>query len=146
MKTKPTGGWDNELSPWKFPVACAKSTATKKGYEFNLSPKFLSELWDRQEGRCAYSGLKMHMPLTHSESRWEGKRSTPFIGSLDRLDNSKGYTKDNVHFVCLSLNYARGRWSGRIFKNFLNELVDCRTSGEVVELVDTTDLKSVGHK
>ena len=143
MKTKPTGGWDDELSPWRFPVACARSTAVKKGYEFNLSPKFLSELWSRQEGKCAYSGLKMRLPLTHSEARWSTKKSTPFICSLDRLDNSKGYTKDNIQLVCLALNYARSRWSKKVFKLFLKKLVNCRANGEVVELVDTTDLKSV---
>ena len=116
--------WDDRLSPFKFPVACARSTSIKKGYKFNLTAGFLARLWGEQEGKCAYSGLKMDRPLTHSESRWENKRSTPFIGSLDRIDCSGGYTKNNVHFICLSLNYAKRNWSEDVFKAFLRKLMN----------------------
>ena len=137
--------WDNKLSPFKYPISCAKATSKCKGYKFDLTAGFLARLWDKQEGKCGSSGLKMGRPLTHSESRWQNKRCTPFIGSLDRIDCSGGYTKDNVHFICLSLNYAKRNWSEDVFKVFLRKLMNHKTRGEVVELVDTTDLKSVGH-
>ena len=36
------------------------------------------------------------------------KKSRPFTLSLDRIDSSKGYTKDNCRFILLGINMLRG--------------------------------------
>jgi DNA-directed RNA polymerase subunit RPC12/RpoP len=67
--------------------------AAARGYEFALTVENVSEMWDKQGGRCAISGIEMC------------KR--PRTWSLDRKDNSLGYTMENVWLVEKRLNIMR---------------------------------------
>lgn len=58
----------------------------------------LFDLWKRQQGRCALSGVEM---------TWRKGRILPTSISLDRVDGQKGYTVDNVRLVCYSVNALR---------------------------------------
>lgn len=62
----------------------------------------LMEMWGRQGGRCAVSGLKM---------TWYKGKATPTSVSIDRLDSSKGYSLENVRLICYAINTFKGRWS-----------------------------------
>jgi hypothetical protein len=46
--------------------------------------------------------------------------SQPNSMSIDRIDNTKGYTKDNVRFVCWWLNCAMNQWG----LDKLKEMID----------------------
>lgn len=70
----------------------------KKG-EYNLDLPFLMELYEKQNGNCAISGRKM----TYITGK--GRIATNI--SLDRIDNTKGYIKGNVHLVCLCVNVMK---------------------------------------
>ena len=67
-------------------------------------------LYDKQEGLCRYSGL----PMTFIKDG-TGYHLTNI--SIDRIDNSIGYTEDNVCLVCLAVNMMK-------YTLDLNELVD----------------------
>ena len=133
--------WSDTKSPFKHIFKNIKSRSKANKVDLTIDVSYLASLWEKQKGRCAYTNIKMKMPVTHSESRYLHKRSTPFTGSLDRINSNEGYIENNVQFICLALNYAKRDWTEEEFKVFLDTLI----SGEVVELVDTTDLKSVGH-
>ena len=133
--------WSDSKSPFKHIFKNIRSRSKANKTELNIDLDYLRALWEKQEGRCAYTNLKMEMPVTHSQSKYLKKRSSPFTGSIDRIDSNQGYIKNNVHFICLALNYAKKDWTEEDFKAFLNALI----YGEVVELADTTDLKSVEH-
>jgi hypothetical protein len=60
--------------------------------------------------KCHYTGLE----LFPSNIKWY-----PFQPSLDRIDNKKGYTKDNVIIVARGLNSARNNMDYNEFKNYL---------------------------
>lgn len=81
--------------------------AKKKNIEWNLSLEFLLSLWEKQQAMCAYSGV----PLTFEDNH-------PHTVSLDRLDSSKGYTEDNVQFVCTIVNYIKQRFDEDIFFDY----------------------------
>ena len=70
-------------------VADIRCRARKKKFTFDLDAKFLWELWLKQEGACAISGLSI--VLYNS-------------ASLDRIDSCGGYTKDNVWWVHKDVN------------------------------------------
>jgi len=54
---------------------------------------FIVSLWEAQGGRCAYTNREMtYMPQMDD------------MVSLDRKDSSIGYTKENVHLTCWTVN------------------------------------------
>lgn len=65
--------------------------ARKRKISCEMTIVFLERLWDRQGGRCAISGL----PIKLAPKNVDKERTA----SLDRIDNSKGYIKSNVHWV-----------------------------------------------
>jgi hypothetical protein len=67
-----------------------------------VTPDELVEMWRRQGGRCAVSGVVL---------TWASGRILPTSISIDRLDADRGYEKDNVRLVCYQVNTFRGRWS-----------------------------------
>jgi len=81
--------------------------AKKKSIKWDISLEFLKELWDKQKGLCAYSGV----PLSFEDNH-------PHTVSLDRIDSSKEYTEDNVQFVCTIVNYVKQRFDENVFFTF----------------------------
>jgi hypothetical protein len=67
---------------------------------FAITVEDVVALWDKQNGRCAISG----MPMAHE---FKNLRSV----SIDRIDNNKGYVPGNVQLVCQWVNYAKNRYS-----------------------------------
>lgn len=58
---------------------------------------------------CEMTGL----PLTWDSL--EGSKYNPWAPSLDRKDNSIGYTDGNVRVVCWAYNKARSDWPDEVF-------------------------------
>lgn len=71
----------------------AKDRAKRKGHEFDIDVEYLHELFEQQNGKCAYSNVE----LTQSKSKIINM-------SIDRIDNSKGYIKGNVVWVSSIVN------------------------------------------
>ena len=63
----------------------------------------MKELWNKQKGLCALTSIKM----THTIL--EGKLKTN--GSIDKINPSLGYTKDNIQFVCNIVNIMKSDMS-----------------------------------
>lgn len=74
----------------------AMKRARRDGMEFNLSTDFLHKIWEKQNGICALTGVEM--------GRIGSKWLSP---SVDRIDSDKGYTEDNVQWVCWRANDAK---------------------------------------
>lgn len=62
----------------------------------------LVELFNKQHGLCYYSGIPMTFG-SYKDKSW--------ILSAERLDNTKGYTKDNTVMVCWEFNVPHLQWS-----------------------------------
>lgn len=82
----------------------ASRRAKKDGLEFELTTKFLTQLWEKQQGLCARTGVEM--------GRIGDKWLSP---SIDRINPQKGYTEDNVHWVCWRYNDAKKAMSDDAF-------------------------------
>jgi hypothetical protein len=65
--------------------------------EFDLDVQFLADLLVKQGGVCALSGEHLTLPIKSS-------RDNHFNTSIDRIDSSKGYTRDNVQLVTKKVN------------------------------------------
>ena len=76
----------------------------------------LCDLWKEQDGKCAVTGL----PMTHIR----GKGFVTTNASIDRIDNTAGYTRDNIRLVCRQVNVMKGqlsddelmKWCHRVIK------------------------------
>ena len=90
------------------------NNARNRKYDFDLDEKYLQYLWDDQEGLCALT----NKPLLLREGQ-KGEL-TPYTASVDRIDNTKGYIKGNVQWVCYSANLAKQRFSDEEIKEFFS--------------------------
>ena len=94
------------------------ANAKSRNYPFQVSIEYLQELLERQNYKCAYTNMDMLCPKTYNEKR--KMTSSPYLISLDRIDNELGYIEGNVHFVCVWTNKAKGAYSHEIFKDILS--------------------------
>ena len=89
-----------KLSPLKNLQESIKLGLKRKGGD--ITADFMFQMWLKQDGYCAVSGIKMI---------WGGGKAGPINMSIDRIDQSRGYYKDNVRLVCHSINSFRGQMS-----------------------------------
>lgn len=75
---------------------------TKKGreYAYDIDQEYIEKLYEEQGGVCAISGIEMAC-----------KTHDIYNLSIDRIDSSKGYTKENVHLVCAIINNMKNEYS-----------------------------------
>jgi hypothetical protein len=85
----------------------------RNGVEHNLTIEFINELYEKQNGLCYWFKIPL-IPSYH--------KKFPQQPSLDRLDTTKGYTKDNVVLTCYSANIGRNENSVESWENFLKIL------------------------
>jgi len=76
--------------------------AIKTNKDFDLTEEYLKSLLEeRQNNKCAISNVKIY-------TKRIGEKMCLFnSASLDRIDSNKGYTKDNVQWVVLGINYMK---------------------------------------
>lgn len=80
-----------------------KRRATKIGKEFSIDESFVKYLLEvKQDNRCKVTNI----PIIIKHPK-DGKFNICDSASLDRIDNTKGYTKDNVQWVALGVNYMK---------------------------------------
>jgi hypothetical protein len=77
----------------------ARYRAARKGREFTLTRPEVDELLERAGSHCAGCGIEMVARSGRGPS-------------LDRLDNSRGYTADNLAVMCKACNTAKGVLTG----------------------------------
>ena len=73
------------------------------GWDIDITESDLAELFERQEGKCAMSGVDMDIH--------QSKGNPLFYVSLDRINNDLGYTVGNLQLTCRGVNYMKNRWS-----------------------------------
>lgn len=80
--------------------SCVKSGKRNRELEWAIEPEDLTNLWVKQGGRCAISGVY----LTHHK---DGSGHKDYNASIDRISSEKGYTYHNVQLVCYRINLMK---------------------------------------
>lgn len=108
---------NTKYSRFKYFLKKARSRHRDKSWPHpNLTLTDLDEIWTKQQGRCALSGLKLFLP--HNTTAWQNNTRCFDRASLDRIDCNKPYTKGNVRFVCFMANICRNNFSDEEVINF----------------------------
>tara|TARA_R110002096_G_scaffold21168_3_gene69106 strand:- start:472 stop:882 length:411 start_codon:yes stop_codon:yes gene_type:complete len=82
-------------------LKAAKKRAAVKEFEFTITLKWLMAKIYEQGDRCEKTGIAFDY---RKDPRYI---KHPFSISLDRSDNSLGYTPENTRVVCVMYNYCK---------------------------------------
>ena len=104
----------NELVPFSV----LKNGLKRKGRApvVDIDEQFLKEMYDQQGGLCALTKIPMVL------KRKQAGTASPYQVSVDRKDNEKDYSKDNVRLTCLIANLARNIFSDDDVVKFCHEV------------------------
>jgi len=118
-----------ELKGERYALKRIKSDAAAMKREFDIPLETFAQLCHQP---CHYCGRKNKNSLSiKSRGKLGGYVVKDFrYNGLDRVDNSIGYTEENVVPCCAVCNRAKNSMSYDEFVEFLDELVDFRTQGE----------------
>ena len=86
-----------------------RNRAKKKGREYKLSPEIINCIMEIQKNRCALTDIEFEL-TSDGDHRYR-----PFAPSIDRKDNSGGYTIENIQIVCCIVNKARNEYPVELF-------------------------------
>ena len=98
----------SNLTNWlKYILSKAKSRLK----DSDISVDDLYEIYAKQDGKCFYFNIPMLLPKNFKD---------PQSITIDRIDNSKSYTKDNVVLACYAANVGRNTTDYNRFKEFVD--------------------------
>lgn len=90
-----------------------KKRAKQKNIQFELDQEWVIK--KLRKGRCEATGLKFNLNLK--------PYLNPLYPTIDRIDNSKGYTYDNCWVVCHMFNIAKADHNIKVFEYWANKYV-----------------------
>jgi len=111
------GNRRDKYSEFKWFMRCIR----RRNKEYNVDLEFLKNLWEEQSGICPLTGWSLMLPK-HS-SKWKTKQEKQYRASIDRIDNSKGYTKGNIRFISVMANYCKNDFTDEEVKLFCEAVV-----------------------
>lgn len=110
--SKHAGNSKDEFTGFRYMLRSAKS----RYKDFDLTLQDLKDIWESQNGMCPYTGFALEL-RTYKKKTFNRLKQA----SLDRIDSSKGYIKDNVEIVALPINYLKSSFSKEETQTFLKE-------------------------
>jgi len=84
-----------------------KGKARKRNILFAITIDYAWEVFEKQSGKCALSGLDLQFKTSN--------RASDGNASLDRIDSSKGYEQDNVQWVHKDFNRLKSDFDETTF-------------------------------
>ncbi|OKH44021.1 hypothetical protein NIES2101_29200 [Calothrix sp. HK-06] len=115
----------DEYSPYRQHLRLARRRVKASGHLLNITLEYLKDLWEKQKGRCPYTGWELENFAT--TSLWDNHQLHPKTASLDRIDSKQGYIEGNVQFVSVMANYAKRDFQETQLLEFCKAVFDYRT-------------------
>lgn len=91
----------------------------KNNIPFDLTPEFLRELFEKQNGLCAYSGIPLKPTTTNFKEKGQ---ADPDVMSVDKVVPELGYVKTNVVLCCSAINKLKGNSNPEELQQFLTAI------------------------
>jgi hypothetical protein len=89
-------------------IAAASRPGRRRPFPVEITVQEAWDLFERQDGRCALTGLPLVMPRRFKE--YDGGTA-----ALDRRDNTRGYTLDNVQWIHKDVNMMKNKFDQGYF-------------------------------
>ena len=99
------------LSNMHSRITMYKRSAKIRGYDYNLTEKQFAEITQKP---CYYCGA-----IPNNKHKQKESNGDYIYNGIDRVDNNKGYTIDNVVPCCKTCNSAKGRLTLQEFKDWI---------------------------
>ena len=106
-------------------IRAAKRRAKNKGLEFNLTEEWAQKRWT---GKCELTGIDF---VSCNKKR----HADYYSASIDRIDNTKGYTKDNSRFILYILNRFKGTLSDEEMYRIVFSLINNKNNTQTERAV-----------
>lgn len=103
-------------TPYAYFHCLLEGNFVRKHRREALTPEFLVDLWHRQNGRCAITGLPM--------TQIHGRGIVQTNASIDRIDPSGGYEPNNVWLVCRAINVGKSNMTLEEYVAFCRAVVN----------------------
>jgi hypothetical protein len=118
-ETRPLNGGRkrDELTPFRGYFNKLKSRKS-----CSLILQDLKDVWDEQGGVCPLTGWSLDLPMTNNDPRF----CHPRRASLDRINSSLGYHRDNIRWVSAIANFAKNHWTDEDVIEFAQAVVENR--------------------
>jgi hypothetical protein len=110
---KMSGNRRDEYTPFRTLLKSCRTRTNKSGQPkgtFDLDLPYMKQLWEEQEGKCS---------VTKVELKLENSYNKNYQASLDRIDSSKGYTKGNVRYISVSVNWLKNNLDDNHLREFI---------------------------
>lgn len=95
-----------------------KDGAKGRKIKYNLKPKYLWDLFLKQNKKCALSGININFGNEAKDTRYIEETA-----SLDRIDSSKGYIPGNVQWVHKTVNMMKQAYNETDFLKWCRRIV-----------------------
>lgn len=89
-----------------------RRNAKKRNLEFNITIQDIEEIFEKQNISCAMTGDKLVF----------NTYTTNGDASVDRIDSTKGYYKDNIQIIHKRLNWMKGSCPDEEFINICKKI------------------------
>ncbi|NBN99704.1 MAG: hypothetical protein EBV19_10780, partial [Flavobacteriia bacterium] len=88
--------------------------------EINISIEDLKEIYNKQNGKCFWFNVSLDINSVL-------EKGNLLSMSVDRIDNNKGYTKDNIVICCRFANLGRQDCNFDRFKDIIKYIKNEKT-------------------
>jgi hypothetical protein len=89
--------------------------AISRNLEFAITIEDVWKLFLKQKKKCSLSGIELIPPI----GRWDN-----FTASIDRIDSSKGYVKENIQWIHKDINKMKQALTQQHFINLCKQVVN----------------------
>lgn len=119
----------DKYTPIRYAFGKAKQHAQNKNMDFDITLDDVFQVYQSQNGRCVFTGWEIDT-RHRNRNDFFGKNRL----SIDRIDSSIGYTKDNIQLVCVAANIAKSVHSNQDLIDFCIAVVE--NNGYIVSFKD----------
>ena len=92
----------------------AKKNSASRSLPFEITLSDLQEIAAFSNGCCELTGIKFEYGIANEAKGWSTRRKRLWAPSIDRKDNSLGYTRENIRLICSAVNIMRQEFTDEV--------------------------------